>query len=55
MYRIKTFNKIDPAGLARLDPARYEVGEAVAAIVRACSDTIFCARPFDTIGFMRSV
>ena len=31
MYRIKTFNKIDPAGLARLDPARYEVGEAVAA------------------------
>ena len=31
MYRIKTSNKTDPAGLARLDPARYEVGEAVAA------------------------
>ena len=27
MYHIKTFNKIDPAGLARLDPACYEVGE----------------------------
>ncbi len=27
MYRIKTFNKIDPAGLARLAPARYQVGE----------------------------
>ena len=27
MYRIKTFNKIDPKGLARLDPARYQVGE----------------------------
>ena len=30
MYRIKTFNKIDPQGLARLDPARYQVGEDVA-------------------------
>ena len=27
MYRIKTFNKIDPQGLARLDPARYQVEE----------------------------
>jgi len=27
MYRIKTFNKIDPAGLARLEPDRYQVGE----------------------------
>ena len=30
MYRIKTFNKIAPQGLERLDPARYQVGEAVA-------------------------
>lgn len=29
MDRIKTFNKIAPQGLARLDPARYEVGESV--------------------------
>ena len=29
MYRIKTFNNIAPAGLARLDPEHYEVGEAV--------------------------
>ncbi len=29
MYRIKTFNKIDPAGLARLEPDRYRVGEDV--------------------------
>ena len=28
MYRIKTFNKIDPQGLARLDPARYQIGRA---------------------------
>jgi len=27
MYRIKTFNKIDPKGLARLDTAHYQVGE----------------------------
>ena len=30
MYRIKTFNKIAPQGLERLDPARYQVGEDVA-------------------------
>ena len=30
MYRIKTFNKIDPMGLARLDPALYQVGEDTA-------------------------
>ena len=30
MYRIKTFNKIAPQGLARLDPGRYQVGEDVA-------------------------
>lgn len=30
MYRIKTFNKIAPQGLKRLDPARYQVGEDVA-------------------------
>ena len=30
MYRIKTFNKIDPAGLARLDSALYQVGEDTA-------------------------
>ena len=40
MYRIKTFNKIDPMGLARLDPALYQVGEDTAeeellAIARA--------------------
>ena len=29
MYRIKTFNNIAPAGLARLDPACYTVGSAV--------------------------
>jgi len=29
MYRIKTFNKIDPAGLARLEPDRYQVGENI--------------------------
>ena len=29
MYRIKTFNTIAPAGLARLDPACYTVGSAV--------------------------
>jgi len=29
MYRIKTFNKIDPAGLARLGPDRYQVGEDI--------------------------
>ncbi len=29
MYYIKTFNKIAPEGLARLDPAHYEVGEGV--------------------------
>ncbi|MCI8691023.1 MAG: phosphoglycerate dehydrogenase [Oscillibacter sp.] len=27
MYRIKTFNKIAPAGLGRFDPARYAVSE----------------------------
>jgi len=30
MYRIRTFNKIDPAGLARLEPDRYQVGEDIA-------------------------
>ena len=30
MYRIKTFNKIAPQGLERLDPACYQVGEDVA-------------------------
>ena len=30
MYRIKTFNKIAPQGLERLDPARYQVVEDVA-------------------------
>ena len=30
MYRIKTFNKIAPQGLERLDPARYQAGEDVA-------------------------
>ena len=29
MYRIKTFNKIAPQGLARLDAAHYQVGEDV--------------------------
>ena len=29
MYRIKTFNQIAPAGLDRLDPARYETGANV--------------------------
>ena len=29
MFHIKTFNKLDPEGLARVDPALYEVGEAV--------------------------
>ncbi|MEY8385700.1 3-phosphoglycerate dehydrogenase family protein [Oscillospiraceae bacterium 38-13] len=29
MYRIRTFNKIDPAGLERLDPAHYAVGEDI--------------------------
>ena len=30
MYQIKTFNKIAPAGLERLDPERYTVGSDVA-------------------------
>ena len=30
MYRIKTFNKISPVGLNRLDPARYSVSDAEA-------------------------
>lgn len=30
MYQIKTFNKIAPAGLERLDPERYTVGSNVA-------------------------
>ncbi len=29
MYRIKTMNKISPVGLAKLDPALFEVGEDV--------------------------
>ena len=29
MYHVKTFNKIDPAGLERLDPALYSVGEDI--------------------------
>ncbi len=41
MHRVRTFNKIAPAGLARLDPAAYEVGEAVTAeegiLVRSAS------------------
>lgn len=31
MYRIKTMNKISPKGLAHLDAARFEVGDAFAA------------------------
>ena len=31
MYRIKTFNKIAPEGLARLDPALYAVGDGTEA------------------------
>ena len=33
MYRIKTFNKIAPQGLERLDPARYQVGEDRKSVV----------------------
>ena len=29
MYRIKTFNKISPVGLNRLDPALYSVSDSV--------------------------
>lgn len=35
MYRIKTFNKISPAGLARLDPDRYIVSDS-----ETCEDGI---------------
>lgn len=30
MYHIKTLNKIDPAGLERLDPALYDISDAIA-------------------------
>ena len=35
MYRIKTFNKIAPQGLARLDPSLYQVEETMEEIGRA--------------------